>query len=149
MRVIVCALLAAGLLLTLAVQSEAQVQVGSGPRIEIQAIEFAFRPSTIILEEGKPVTIVFINNARIAHNLTSAYLNDQTLRVTGQFTEGVLRPENWRFFEAGPGQRFEMTFTPKVRPREGQAVFICSRGGGTGHAAAGLTGVFIIRAASP
>lgn len=145
MRVVAWAILVALVPLILVGNTGAQGPVGSGPRSEIQVTEFAFRPSTIILEEGKPVTIVFINNGRIAHNLTSAYLNDQTLRVTGQFTEGVLRPENWRFFEAGPG-RFEMTFTPKGRPREGQAVFICSR---TGHAAAGLTGVFIIRAASP
>ncbi len=126
MRVMVCAVLAAGSLLTLVVQSEAQVQVGSGPRIEIQAIEFAFTPSTIILEEGKPVTIVFVNNGRLPHAIASSYLNDQTLTVTGQFTQGVYEPDNWRFVQAAPGQRFEMTFTPKGRPRTGQAVFIAS-----------------------
>lgn len=148
MRVIVCGLLAAGLLLTLAVQSEAQVRVGSGPRIEIQAIEFAFTPSMIILEEGKPVTIVFVNNGRLPHAIASSYLNDQTLTVTGQFTQGVYQPDNWRFVQAPAGQRFEMTFTPKGRPRTGQAVFICIVAGGR-HAAAGLAGVFIIKPASP
>lgn len=148
MRVMVCAVLAAGSLLTLVVQSEAQVQVGSGPRIEIQAIEFAFTPSTIILEEGKPVTIVFVNNGRLPHAIASSYLNDQTLTVTGQFTQGVYEPDNWRFVQAAPGQRFEMTFTPKGRPRTGQAVFICIVAGGR-HAAAGLAGVFIIKPASP
>lgn len=148
MRVMVCAVLAAGSLLTLVVQSEAQVQVGSGPRIEIQAIEFAFTPSTITLEEGKPVTIVFVNNGRLPHAIASSYLNDQTLTVTGQFTQGVYEPDNWRFVQAAPGQRFEMTFTPKGRPRTGQAVFICIVAGGR-HAAAGLAGVFIIKPASP
>lgn len=121
--------------------------MGSGPRIELQVTEWAFTPSTIILEEGKPVTIVFINNGRLPHNLTSAYLNDQTLRLTGQFTEGVFRSDNWRFVQAAPGQRFEMTFTPKGRPRGGQAVFICSMADGR-HAAAGVAGAFIIRPAS-
>ena len=148
MRVMVWAVLAAGLLLTLAANTGAQVRVGSGPRIELQVIEWAFTPSTIILEEGKPVTIVFINNGRLPHALASSYLNDQTFNVTGQFTQGVFQPDNWRFVQAAPGQRFEMTFTPKGRPRSGQAVFICIVADGR-HAAAGLAGVFIIRPASP
>ena len=148
MRVVAWAVLAAGLLLTLAANTGAQVRVGSGPRIEIQVTEWAFTPSTIILEEGKPVTIVFINNGRLPHSLASSYLNDQTLRATGQFTEGVFQPDNWRFVQTAPGQRFEMTFTPKGRPRGGQVVFICRVADG-GHAAAGMTGVFIIKPGSP
>jgi hypothetical protein len=148
MRVAVWAVLAAIVPFTLAANTGAQVRVGSGARIEIAVTEWAFTPSTIILEEGRPVTIVFINNGRLPHALASSYLNNQTLRLTGQFTEGVYRPDNWRFVQAAPGQRYEMSFSPRGRPREGQVVFICSMADGR-HAAAGLTGAFIIKAGSP
>ncbi len=148
MRVVAWATLVALVPLILVGSTGAQGPVGSGPRIQIAVTEWSFTPSTIILEEGKPVTIVFVNNGRLPHAIASSYLNDQTLTVTGQFTQGVYQPDNWRFVQAAPGQRFEMTFTPKGRPRTGQAVFICTVADGR-HAAAGLAGAFIIKPASP
>ncbi len=148
MRVVAWAILVALVPLILVGNTGAQVLVGSGPRIEVRATEWAFAPSTIVLEEGKPVTIVFINNGQLPHSLASSYLNDQTRRVTGQFTEGVFQPDNWRFVQTPAGQRFEMTFTPKGRPRGGQVVFICRVADGR-HAAAGMTGAFIIKPAGP
>ncbi len=105
-----------------------------------------FRPSIVLLEEGKPVTIVFVNTGRFPHALSSPYFTGQTFQIAGQSTEGVLRPDNWRFVQAPPAGRFELTYTPTGRPNTGQAVFICSVFA-PGHVALGMAGAFIIKAA--
>lgn len=132
--------------LLVATATSVRAQVGSGDRIEITATEWSFTPNIVMLEEGKPVTLVFINAGRFPHNLTSVYLNNQTIRVTGQFTEGVFRPDNWRLVQAPVGGRYELTFTPTGRPNTGQVAWICSVFN-AGHAALGMTGAFIIKPA--
>ncbi len=134
--------------LLVATATSVRAQVGSGSRIEITATEWSFTPNIVMLEEGKPVTLVIINAGRITHNLTSAYLNNQTIRVTGQGTEGIFRAENLRFVEVPAGGRAELSFTPTGRPNTGQVVWICSRGTNFSHAALGLAGAFVIKKAA-
>jgi plastocyanin len=88
--------------------------------ITVRSNEFAFDPSTVTVQSGKPVTLTFINGGNYPHDLRITDLNMGT---------EIIRA----------GEQTILEFTP-INP--GQFMFICTV---PGHADQGMKGNLIVQ----
>lgn len=113
----------------------ADLPIAEGVRIEMS--EFAFRPATIRLSRGRPVTLRFVNRGQIAHQFETDYLrrlpvtvHDESTRVEGPGLDLV---------RLQPGGVVSLQFVPRT---PGRFAFACTI---EGHREAGMTGIMIVR----
>jgi uncharacterized cupredoxin-like copper-binding protein len=105
--------------------------------IELQMVEFAFHPSTIQLDVGRPVRLVLINRGQIAHQFESAFL--QTTPVT--IIDDALQVEarGLDVIRVDPGRSARLEFLPRQR---GRFAFACTI---EGHREVGMKGTIVVR----
>lgn len=105
--------------------------------IEVEMVEFAFRPRSIRLEVGKPVRLVLRNRGLIAHQLEAGYLRQVNMRVLNDALH--LEAPGLDVARLNPGGSAALEFLPR---RKGRFAFACTI---EGHREAGMTGVLDVR----
>lgn len=128
-------LLAAAAALALPVLAAAQV-----PRpatIEVDMGEFAFRPTVIRLQAGRPATLVLRNRGQIAHQLETDYLRKVAVRLVDSTLDVEMLGMDVVRLEPGGSARLE--FFPR---QKGRFAFACTI---EGHREAGMHGVLEVR----
>ena len=105
--------------------------------VDIEMLEFAFRPRTIHLKVGMPVRLTLRNRGQIAHQLEAGYLRQVDVRLLND----VLHLEAPGLYVArlNPGGSAALEFLPR---RKGRFAFACTI---EGHREAGMTGVLEVR----
>jgi uncharacterized cupredoxin-like copper-binding protein len=99
--------------------------------------EFAFHPSVIRLEAGRPVRMVLRNRGQIAHQLVSGYL----LKVPVRLVDATLDVEmpGVEVVRLEPGRSARLEFLPR---QKGRFTYACTI---EGHREAGMHGVLEVR----
>ena len=105
--------------------------------VDIEMVEFAFRPRSIRLEAGKPVRLVLRNRGLIAHQLEAGYLRQVDVQLFND-TLHVQAP-GLTVARLNPGGSAVLEFLPR---RKGPFAFACTI---EGHREAGMTGVLEVR----
>jgi uncharacterized cupredoxin-like copper-binding protein len=104
---------------------------------DVEMVEFAFRPRTIVLRAGVPVRIVLRNRGQIAHQLEADYLRGVGVEIAG---EGLyVDAPGLGVVRLNPGGAARLDFLPR---RRGRFSFACTI---EGHREAGMTGVLEVR----
>jgi uncharacterized cupredoxin-like copper-binding protein len=105
--------------------------------IEVEMVEFAFRPSTISLRTGTPVRLVLRNTGQIAHQLEADYLRAVWVQLS---TEALyIEAPGLGVVRLNPGASARLEFLPR---RTGRFIFACTI---EGHREAGMVGVLEVR----
>ena len=99
--------------------------------------EFAFRPATIRLEAGQPVSLLLVNRGQIAHQFEAAYLRGLPLRIVGDAVSAEVTGLD--LIRLNPGGAARVAFLPRVK---GRFKFACTL---EGHQEAGMQGVLEVR----
>lgn len=109
-------------------------------RFEIVAVDFAYRPKTLSVPSGQPVTLSLVNRGAVEHDLHLAGFRakphgDGSPRSHAQHGAET---SAWHL-HAKPGETATMTFIPLER---GTHAFACTL---PGHAEQGMTGTLIVQ----
>jgi uncharacterized cupredoxin-like copper-binding protein len=127
--------LAAAAALTLPVLAAAQVP--KPVAVEVDMVEFAFRPSVIRLEAGRPARVVLRNRGQIAHQLVTDYLRKVPVRLVDATLDAEMPGLEVVRLEPGGWARLE--FFPR---QKGRFAFACTI---EGHREVGMHGVLEVR----
>ncbi len=112
-------------------------QVETQRTVEIQMTEFAFRPSVIHLDAGRPVRLVFTNRGQIAHQFESIFLRGLPLTIIDDALHVEARGLD--LIRLDPAKSARLEFLPRQR---GRFVFACTI---EGHQEAGMRGTIDVR----
>jgi uncharacterized cupredoxin-like copper-binding protein len=105
--------------------------------VEVEMLEFAFRPRLIHLRAGVPVRMALRNRGQIAHQLETDYLHRVPVRLV---TEALYaEAPGLDLVRLNPGGSARLEFRPR---RTGRFVFACTI---EGHREAGMHGVLEVR----
>jgi len=105
--------------------------------VDIEMLEFAFRPRSIRLEAGRPVRLALRNSGQIAHQLEAGYLRQVDVRLLNDLLH--LEAPGLYVARLNPGGSAALEFLPR---RKGRFAFACTI---EGHREAGMTGVLEVR----
>ncbi len=105
--------------------------------VDIEMLEFAFRPRTIHLKVGMPVRVVLRNRGQIAHQLESSYLRQVNVRLHNDALH--VEAPGLDIARLNPGGFATLEFLPR---RTGRFVLACTI---EGHREAGMTGILEVR----
>jgi len=105
--------------------------------VDIEMLEFAFRPRTIHLKVGIPVRLTLRNRGQIAHQLESGYLHRVNVRILNDALH--VEAPGLDFARLNPGGSAPLEFLPR---RKGRFAFACTI---EGHREAGMTGIMEVR----
>jgi len=105
--------------------------------VEVEMLEFAFRPRTIHLKVGMPVRLTLRNRGQIAHQLESVYLRQVNVRILNDALH--VEAPGLDIARLNPGGSATLEFLPR---RRGRVVFACTI---EGHREAGMTGILEVR----
>jgi uncharacterized cupredoxin-like copper-binding protein len=128
-------MLAAAAALAMPVLAVAQV-----PRpvtVEVDMVEFAFRPSVIRLEAGRPARVVLRNRGQIAHQFEADYLRKVPVRLVDVTLDAEVNGVDVVRLDPGGSARLE--FFPR---QKGRFTFACTI---EGHREVGMHGVLEVR----
>ncbi|MDR7420317.1 MAG: cupredoxin domain-containing protein [Armatimonadota bacterium] len=112
-------------------------QVPKPTTVDVEMVEFAFRPSVIRLEAGRPAKVVLRNRGQIAHQLVADYLLKMPIRLVDATLDAEMPGIELVRLEPGGSARLE--FHPR---RKGRFIFACTI---EGHREAGMHGVLEVR----
>ena len=109
--------------------------------VRVLASEFAFSPSTIELKAGQQVTVTFVNNGKVDHDMKSD-LPISGLKYSKADNDADEQTENAarNVFDVdfSAGDTSVVTFTPTTA---GTYQFFCDE---PGHREAGMVGTFVV-----
>ena len=105
--------------------------------VEVEMVEFAFRPRIIRLEAGQPARIVLRNRGQIAHQFVTDYLRAVAVRLSSH-TLDVEAP-GLDLVRVDPGGSARLEFLPR---RKGRFTVACTI---EGHREAGMHGILEVR----
>jgi uncharacterized cupredoxin-like copper-binding protein len=105
--------------------------------VEVDMVEFAFRPNVIRLEAGRPARVVLRNRGQIAHQLETDYLRKVPVRLVDATLDAEMPGVDVVRLEPGGSARLE--FFPR---QKGRFTFACTI---EGHREAGMHGVLEVR----
>jgi len=103
----------------------------------VEMVEFAFRPTVIVLESGRPVRLRFTNRGQIAHQFESAYLKNVPVLIASPSLH--VEAPGLDVLRVAPGGEARLEFLPR---RRGRFRFACTI---EGHQEAGMRGVLEVR----
>jgi uncharacterized cupredoxin-like copper-binding protein len=105
--------------------------------VDVEMVEFAFRPRTVVLRAGVPVRIVLRNRGQIAHQLEADYLRGVAVQLS---TEALyLEAPGLGVARLNPGASARLELLPR---RRGRFTVACTI---EGHREAGMTGILEVR----
>src|SRR5712692_5063277 len=83
--------------------------------VRVEMTEFAFHPSVVRIDAGRPVKLILVNRGQIAHQFDTGYLRQVSTIVAGD----VLRVEanGVDLVRLQPGGSATVTFLPQARGR--------------------------------
>jgi uncharacterized cupredoxin-like copper-binding protein len=105
--------------------------------VDIDMLDFAFRPRMIALRAGVPVRLVLRNRGQIAHQLETDYLRRTAIQVQGDVL--YVEAPGLDIARVNPGGTARLAFLPR---RVGRFVFACTI---EGHREAGMQGILEVR----
>jgi uncharacterized cupredoxin-like copper-binding protein len=121
-------------MLALPALARAQVQRAT---VEVEMLEFVFRPPAIQLAAGRPTRLIFRNRGQIAHQFETDALREAAVRLVDATLDADVRGLEVIRLEPGGWARLE--FLPR---RKGRFAFACTI---EGHREAGMTGILLVR----
>lgn len=133
-RLISSAVLAGALVLSIPPRSIAEV---SRAVVEVEMLEFAFRPQLLHLRSGVPVRLVLRNRGLIAHQLETDYLQHVAVRLSNEAL--YVEAPGLHLVRLNPGGRARVDLLPRQR---GRFTFACTI---EGHREAGMRGILEVK----
>jgi uncharacterized cupredoxin-like copper-binding protein len=115
----------------------AAAQVPRPVAVEVDMVDFAFRPNVIRLEAGRPARVVLRNRGQLAHQLQTDYLRKVAVRLVDATLDAETTGVDVVRLEPGGSARLE--FFPR---QKGRFAFACTI---EGHREAGMQGVLEVR----
>jgi uncharacterized cupredoxin-like copper-binding protein len=117
-------------------QHGSKINKGKSPIIDIEASDMTYFPSSLDVEKGKPVTLVFRNKDQIIHDIE---VNSKSFEIVNNTTDHQHdNPTSSLHLHAKPNSNETLTFIPM---EEGTYEFYCTV---PGHKESGMVGKLVV-----